>query len=158
MFYRHWKKIALALTGFFWAGCGDSTSDHDSSFDKKEDVGMSVEDSVGMVVALYGAPADFKSITLCFNDMAKNEAGKEFKIIDCTDGNRYLRDPSDATGEGVVLPEGVEALAPEAGSDKAKNCESAQEVCIERNPNLDPDPLAGCFPTINCPEKPTEDE
>jgi hypothetical protein len=158
MFYRHWKKIALALTGFFWAGCGDSTSDHDSPFDKKEDVGMSVEDSVGMVVALYGAPADFKSITLCFNDMAKNEAGKEFKIIDCTDGNRYLRDPSDATGEGVVLPEGVEALAPEAGSDKAKNCESAQEVCIERNPNLDPDPLAGCFPTINCPEKPTEDE
>lgn len=158
MFYRHWKKIALALTGFFWAGCDDSTSDHDSSFDKKEDVGMSVEDSVGMVVALYGVPADFESITLCFNDMAKNEAGKEFKIIDCTDGNRYLRDPSDATGEGVVLPEGVDALAPEAGSDKAKNCESAQEVCIERNPNLDPDPLAGCFPTINCPEKPTEDE
>lgn len=100
MFYWHWKKIALALTGFFWAGCGDSTSDYDSSFDKKENVGMSVEDSVGMVVALYGVPADFKSITLCFNGIAKNEAGKEFKIIDCTDGNRYLRDPSDATGEG----------------------------------------------------------
>lgn len=26
MFYKHWKKIALALTGFFWAGCDDSAS------------------------------------------------------------------------------------------------------------------------------------
>lgn len=25
MFYNHWKKILLALTAFFWAGC-DSTS------------------------------------------------------------------------------------------------------------------------------------
>ena len=58
----------------------------------------------------------------------------------------------------MVLPEGVEALAPEAGSDKAKNCEAGQDICIERNPYLDPDPWAGCFPTINCPEKPTEDE
>ena len=201
MFYRHLKKIALALTSFFWAGCDDSSSeaeclygppseyqssescasssskaglpaqsseakvdsstkktDPDSLSGKNGDLGKSVEDSIGMVVALYGVPSDFKMLTLCFNDVAENDVGKEFKIIDCTDGNRYLRDPSDATGDGVVLPEGVEALAPEAGSDKAKNCESAQEVCIERNPNLDPDPLAGCFPTINCPEKPTEDE
>ena len=26
MFYRHWKKVALALTSFFWVGCDDSTS------------------------------------------------------------------------------------------------------------------------------------
>ena len=26
MFYRHWKKVALALTAFFWVGCDDSTS------------------------------------------------------------------------------------------------------------------------------------
>ena len=26
MFYKHWKKIALALTGFFWASCDDSAS------------------------------------------------------------------------------------------------------------------------------------
>lgn len=26
MFYKHWKKIALALTGYFWAGCDDSAS------------------------------------------------------------------------------------------------------------------------------------
>ena len=27
MFYKHWKKIALALTAFFWAGCEDSASE-----------------------------------------------------------------------------------------------------------------------------------
>ena len=26
MFYKHWKKIALALTGFFWVGCGSDTT------------------------------------------------------------------------------------------------------------------------------------
>lgn len=26
MFYKHWKKFALALTGFFWASCDDSSS------------------------------------------------------------------------------------------------------------------------------------
>ena len=26
MFYKHWKKIALALTGFFWVSCDDSVS------------------------------------------------------------------------------------------------------------------------------------
>lgn len=31
MFYKHWKKIALAFTALFWAGCGD-----DSSSDSKE--------------------------------------------------------------------------------------------------------------------------
>lgn len=27
MFYNHWKKIFLSLTGFFWAGCGDTSSE-----------------------------------------------------------------------------------------------------------------------------------
>ena len=31
MFYKHWKKIALAFTALFWGGCGD-----DSSSDSKE--------------------------------------------------------------------------------------------------------------------------
>mgnify|MGYP003556966733 CR=1 FL=1 len=26
MFYKHWKKFALALTALFWAGCDDSAS------------------------------------------------------------------------------------------------------------------------------------
>ena len=26
MFYKHWNKIALALTGFFWASCDTDTT------------------------------------------------------------------------------------------------------------------------------------
>ena len=26
MFYKHWKKIALALAGFFWASCDSDTT------------------------------------------------------------------------------------------------------------------------------------
>ena len=27
MFYKHWKKIALTLTAFFWASCSETTED-----------------------------------------------------------------------------------------------------------------------------------
>ena len=31
MFYRHWKKILLSLTAFFWASCDNSTSAEDDN-------------------------------------------------------------------------------------------------------------------------------
>ena len=34
MLYKHWKKIALALTGFFWASCDNSSSADDNSAPK----------------------------------------------------------------------------------------------------------------------------
>ena len=223
MFYKHWKKIALALTALFWAGCEDSASSAvclygpDPNYSSPaEDVGGSeggakdsvstdssatssaqtaaassssdadirdivardsliiknpedfFVDTVGMeVVCLYGVP-DFKIVkvdsvltldlasTLCYNDIAKNEDEKEFNIIDCTDGNKYLRNPADAGIEGVVLPEGVQVFAPKAGSEKAPNCISRQDICIERDPSkpIEQDSLAGCHPIIDCPEKP----
>lgn len=93
--------------------------------------------------------------TLCFNDSVQNTEGRMFKIIDCIDGNKYLRDPSAAGAEGVELPEGVQVFAPKAGSDKAPNCTENGDVCIERNPNISEelDSLAGCHPIIDCPEK-----
>lgn len=29
MFYKHWKKIALAFAAFFWNGCSDNSSSSD---------------------------------------------------------------------------------------------------------------------------------
>ena len=29
MFYKHWKKFALALAAFFWSGCNDNSSSSD---------------------------------------------------------------------------------------------------------------------------------
>lgn len=198
MFYKHWKKIALALTGFFWAGCDDSTStavclygpDPNYSSPAENPVSSSSTDDATtssssefipddtlygvimpkgsssselMQIALdYGVPYTlddrdtvFTYKTLCFNDSAQNVEGRVFKIIDCIDGNKYLRDPSAAGAEGVELPEGVQVFAPKAGSDKALNCTSEQDICIERDPSkpIEQDSLAGCHPIIDCPEK-----
>ncbi|MBO6076522.1 MAG: hypothetical protein J6P15_05275 [Fibrobacter sp.] len=159
MFYKHWKKIALALASFFWASCGsDGSSDEVSMFAPEYGVQVMPSDSIGGAVCLYGveAPVYVEVNNLCYNDTAMNESGKVFKIIDCLDGNKYLRDPSDAGFEGVELPEGVQVFAPKAGSEKAPNCTSDQDICIERNPfkPIEQDSLAGCHPIIDCPAKP----
>ena len=207
MFYKHWKKIALALTAFFWAGC-DSTSTeaplygvapcesngceeykapdsssgetireesssseatgnetNSSSSAPSTSSGTEEESSSSEIMQMvldYGVPYyldDRDTVltlkTLCFNDSVQNTEGRIFKIIDCIDGNKYLRDPSAAGAEGVELPEGVQVFAPKAGSDKAPNCTENGDVCIERNPNISEelDSLAGCHPIIDCPEK-----
>lgn len=188
MFYKHWKKIALALASFFWASCGsDGSSEDISSIQANPSLygiiepiendpsvitssSSSAEESSSsefIEMALdYGVPYDppygpddkvliYTDETLCFNDSAQNVEGRVFKIIDCIDGNKYLRDPSDAGFEGVELPEGVQVFAPKAGSEKAPNCTSDQDICIERNPSkpIEQDSLAGCHPIIDCPAK-----
>ena len=159
MLYGHWKKIALALTGLFWASCGDDGSSGETAmFAPEYGVQVMPSDSIGGAVCLYGveAPVYVEVNNLCYNDTATNDSGKVFKIIDCTDGNKYLRDPSAAGAEGVELPEGVQVFAPKAGSEQALNCTENGDVCIERNPYIpvEQDTLAGCHPIIDCPEKP----
>ncbi|WP_407456334.1 hypothetical protein [Fibrobacter sp.] len=273
MFYKHWKKLALALTGLFWASCDDSASSSEvvlygcpddicapapksssdandtqsSSSDPSTSSGAEISSSsseFGVISSssleliapeygvfggtCYGDPesqgtyrcndgvtcqekvserwvpeyncvedicpeygvvaitektyecdgkiyseAEFRSRysqviipkdsseatgseTLCFNDSVQNTEGRVFKIIDCIDGNKYLRDPSAAGVEGVELPEGVQVFAPKAGSEQAPNCTENGDVCIERNPNLtvEEDSLAGCHQVIDCPPKP----
>ena len=38
MFYKHWKKIALALTGFFWASCDDTVTSTAPEYGCPDDV------------------------------------------------------------------------------------------------------------------------
>lgn len=187
MFYKHWKKIALALASFFWASCGgDGSSEEISAVqadpslygvigpieNDSSDVtfsSSSVEESSSsdfILMALdYGVPYDpdnrdtiYTDQILCFNDSVQNVEGRVFKIIDCIDGNKYLRNPGDAGSESVELPEGVQVFAPKAGSEKAPNCTSDQDICIERDPSkpIEQDSLAGCHPVINCPAKPDD--
>ena len=190
MFYKHWKKIALALTALFWAGCEDSASSavclygpdpnysspaenpissssvtgapessSDASTPSSSSVAQITSSELAHMALDYGVPYDPDKLylleTLCFNDSIQNAEGRVFKIIDCTDGNKYLRNPSDAGAEGVKLPEGVQVFAPKAGSEQAPNCTSSQDVCIERDLSkpIEQDSLAGCHPVIDCPEK-----
>ena len=189
MFYKHWKKLFIALTGFFWSSCtfesaaqplygveeipNDSSSSEAPLSSSSQALSSSeatissssVEESSSselMRVALdYGIDYDDPSIVLtperlCFNDSVENVENRVFKIIDCIDGNKYLRNPNDAGSEGVKLPEGVQVFAPKAGSEQAPNCTSTQDICIERDPSkpIEQDSLAGCHPVIDCPEKP----
>ena len=187
MFYKHWKKLFIALTGFFWTSCSFesaaqplygveelpnessssetilSSSSEALSSSEATISSSSVEESSSselMMLALdYGVGFDTVTVlppeTLCFNDSAENVEGRVFKIIDCIDGNKYLRNPNDAGSEGVKLPEGVQVFAPKAGSEQAPNCTSTQDICVERDPSkpIEQDSLAGCHPIINCPEK-----
>ena len=69
MFYKHWKKLALALTGLFWASCDNSTSaegpdtnglSSNSNSENKakgsdlEKQSSSSSDSLHMAMPLYG--------------------------------------------------------------------------------------------------------
>ena len=42
MFYTHWKKIVLALTGIFWASCGGDSNSTDSGVDPVCEYGVEV--------------------------------------------------------------------------------------------------------------------
>jgi hypothetical protein len=137
---------------------GNETNSSSSEAVKPE----SSSSEIMQMVLDYGVPYYFDDRdtvltlkTLCFNDSVQNTEGRMFKIIDCIDGNKYLRDPSAAGAEGVELPEGVQVFAPKAGSEQAPNCTENGDVCIERNPNISEelDSLAGCHPIIDCPEK-----
>jgi hypothetical protein len=179
MLYKHWKKFALVLTGLFWVSCEeddkppqygleaelpDSSSDETGLSSSAEPVSSSSSiegelvggDTLGTVVCLYGVSPDIKFGTRCYNDSIKTAEGHTFKIIDCTDGNKYMRSPNEANTE-AKLPEGVQVFAPEAGSEKAINCKQVGDICIERNPYVEQDSLAGCHPVIDCPAKPKED-
>lgn len=87
----------------------------------------------------------------CYNTTAQNADGKEFNIIECVNGQKYLRSPDDAVAENVKLPDSVNVFFPNALV--SCRCDTRQEVCIERNPNVENDSLAGCHPVANCPEK-----
>lgn len=52
MFYKHWKKISLALTGFFWASCDSGTTTEPP---------------------LYGAPPQYSSSSETLNSSSSSE-------------------------------------------------------------------------------------
>ena len=211
MFYKHWKKIALALTAFFWAGC-DSTSteaplygvapcesngceeykapDSSSGETIREESSSSEfipddtlygvimpkgsSSSELMQIALdYGVPYyldDRDTVltykTLCFNDSAQNVEGRVFNadiLLACAVrgfiATGFWGENLDSFGELDAFrtcSRGVPQVFVSVNAvDKAPNCTSEQDICIERDPSkpIEQDSLAGCHPIIDCPEK-----
>lgn len=126
MFYKFLKFIFLSSLTLIWGGC--ESKDH--------------------AVAGYGCYS-----TKCYNTTAVNDAGKVFDIIECEDGDKYLRHPGiyDSDLAPKDLPPNVDVFAPVTdGTERcgATNCKySEQDLCVD---GLD----GGCYPAIDCPEKP----
>lgn len=135
MFYKFLKLIFLSALTFVWSGC-----------DTKDDA-----------VAGYGCFP-----TKCYNTTAANDAGKVFDIIECEDGEKYLRHPGLYAEEPKLqkeLPEGVGVFTPHSDNDGcgATNCKySEQDLCVDGfviDEQGNEKPIGGCSPVIECPEK-----
>ena len=101
--------------------------------------------------AVYAPPTVF-----CYNDTAVNDSGKVFDIFACENGQKYLREPfKNYPDTPKDLPQGVNEnpLSPQM----TKNCTAGPDICIDSyttDENGNQIPTGGCFPTVECPDKP----
>ena len=96
----------------------------------------------------------------CYNDTAVNDSGKVFDIVVCDNGEKYLRFQSlymDIPEKQKELPKGVNPVPPAQNSIYARNCTREPDICIDGftiDDNGNEQPIGGCYPSIECPEKP----
>ena len=189
MLYKHWKKIALTMTAMFWAGCGNDSSTGsesapiiESSSDGATQSSSSEEPASSSVMAkssssdaaessssvIAGSSSSFElpvpvygvEPLNCYNDTAVNDSGKVFDIIECIDGQKYLRFQSlymDLPEKQAELPQGVHPQPPDPRDGIAVNCTREVDICIDGftiDENGNQQPVGGCYPSIECPEKP----
>lgn len=79
MFYRHWKKIALALTGLFWVSCDDSVSSEECLYGPPSDYGISSESESVDEVSSSSAKAA-SSATVSSSESAKSSSSKQKEV------------------------------------------------------------------------------
>lgn len=133
-----------------------SSSSSEGTISSSSDVAES-SSSFELPVPVYGV----ESLN-CYNDTAVNDSGKVFDIIACKDGKKYLRFQNlymDLPGTQKELPEGVNPVppTPASGYGYAQNCTREADICIDAftiDENGNEQPIGGCYPSINCPEKP----
>jgi hypothetical protein len=85
MFYKHWKKIALALTGFFWVSCDDSVSSEECLYGPPSDYGISSESESVDEVSSSSAKAA-SSATVSSSESAKSSSSKQKSVSSSSGG------------------------------------------------------------------------
>lgn len=131
-----------------------SSSSSEGTISSSSDVAES-SSSFEVPVPAYGGIAVY-----CYNDTAVNDSGKVFDIIECDDGQKYLKFQDlymDLPEKQKELPEGVHPVPPNPQSGIASNCTREPDICIDAftiDENGNEQPIGGCYPSINCPEKP----
>lgn len=131
-----------------------SSSSSEGTISSSSDVAES-SSSFEVPVPTYGGMAVY-----CYNDTAVNDSGKVFDIIACKDGKKYLRFQNlymDLPEKQAELPQGVHPQPPDPRDGIAVNCTREVDICIDGftiDENGNQQPVGGCYPTIECPERP----
>ena len=131
-----------------------SSSSSEGTISSSSDVAES-SSSFKLPVPAYGVDP-----VHCYNDTAVNDSGKVFDIIECDDGQKYLKFQDlymDLPEKQKELPEGVHPVPPNPQSGIASNCTREPDICIDAftiDENGNEQPIGGCYSSINCPEKP----
>ncbi len=171
MFYKHWKKISLALTAFFWASCNNATTTEPPMYGVPPDISSSSttpESSSAVTPDSSSAePISKNSIDsaqiLCYNESIQSNESRAVEIIECSDGNKYLRDPTIYRlfpNLFSKIPEDVKTEFPTPGSAKASNCRN-ETICHDipiKDEQGNTRNAGGCNPTIQCPNKPKAED
>jgi hypothetical protein len=171
MLYKHWKKIALTMTALFWASCDDTSTS--SGANGEQSSSSSIVQSSSERISSSSSDIDESSSSFelpvpayggfpvyCYNDTAVNDSGKVFDIVVCDNGEKYLRFQSlymDIPEKQKELPKGVNPVPPAPDSIYARNCTREPDICIDAftiDENGNEKPVGGCYPSIDCPEKP----
>ena len=116
MFYKHWKKLALSLTGFFWASCGSdvtsptggdvnssSSSSDDNLSSSSEVTPESSSSDYSQIVPLYGILIEESSSSVEQNKTACYEDGKGVKTNDEVSITKLICDDDVVCKETEVI-------------------------------------------------------
>lgn len=167
MFYKHWKKISFALTAFFWASCNNTTVTEPPLYGESPDISSSSatpgSSSAVTPDSSSAEPISKNSIDsaqiLCYNESIQSNESRAVEIIECSDGNKYLRDPTIYRlfpNLFPKIPEDVKTEFPTPGSAKASNCKRTT-ICHDipiKDEQGHTRNAGGCNPAIQCPDKP----
>ena len=84
MFYKHWKKIALALTGFFWNSCDNPPTSVDTNGANSSSSNAESSSSFEQVMPAYGV----YNKVVCTEDKKGAKTNGEIAVttLQCDDG------------------------------------------------------------------------
>jgi len=105
MFYKHWKKIALAIAALFWAGCSD-----DSSSNSKGPIACELDHMWSPDDPSCTNPYSCKETYYCHDDfVCYKESDNKTIFFDCRDenGNKTIYNEDEFNSKYYVKSERI---------------------------------------------------
>ena len=134
MFYKHWKKLALALTAFLGVSCSSDAE------------------------PMYGCNS-----SICYNSTTETPSGKIIDIVECDSRSKFLRHPKlyyedpevrDMIDQEPFFYENAPLPNEPCGSSNCKFI--GEKICYDASYNDESGNVHSynnCVATVDCPEK-----